>query len=253
MKNETDFGTFIEKVIARETAPIAHEQHPALEILIDSLAGELSPDTQSKLAAHLATCPTCCDRFKMLKKTLQEEQAVLETRTRVPNLAELVQKRQPTGVGSQLRDWVYSLVHTPTVKPALTVAATALVTVGITLSVVIPLLRNPTMSTTDQLTTLTAQVEILENQLGLLIQGGFSIPDNFQITPVTAEELLRWNWQTLRSYTTKEGDHWESIASDLLGNRDLWPLVWLLNADKGLPPDGSLPSGEMIRLPTRSD
>lgn len=250
MTSEEGFNAFVQKVVTREVSAIPHDQHPSLDIFLDELAGELAEDARSRFAAHLATCPECQARWKTLKKTLQEEQVILESRARVPNLVELVQKRQPIGVGSQLRDWVYSLVHTPVLKPALALATTSLVAVAITLAVAIPLLRGPAVSTSEHLIALTSEVETLRNQVGALTNVWSSFPNNVVLAhEVTPEELLRYDWENLHPYTIQPGDQWTSIAAAELGNSDLWPLVWLMNAEAAKPGEPP-PEGEQILLPT---
>jgi len=56
-------------------------------------------------------------------------------------------------------------------------------------------------------------------------------------------------WDNLSSYTVQPGDTWERISDHELSDSSLWPLLFLLNAERSLP-DGTPSPGEKILLPS---
>jgi HAMP domain-containing protein len=278
MTGEGGFDEFVQKAVTHEVSAIPHNQHPSLDIFLDAWGGELAKDVQSSFTAHLATCPVCRDRWRTLKKTLKSEQQMLEVKARVPSLNELVRQRR--GVrGARVREWIRSLWPAQSLRPAL---AAAVVSVAITLAVVIPLLQGPVVATSERLAVLTHEVETLQGQVGLLAQGGITIPANIAPTSeITLDDLSQlasnvreitdpWqrsliiaaflsshgitaprdlDWFNLSSYTIQPDDTWQTIALRKFGNPNLWPLIWVLNAEKDFPNE-ALPAGAKILLPS---
>ncbi len=282
MTHSEDFDALMKDIVAHETAPIAHNQHPPLEVFFAQLVGELTPDARTRFMAHLATCPECRARWQSLKGAIDNEQMVLESRKRVPGFAELVRRqREPVVLQKRIHDWLGALLPRRELNPVWRIAISSVVTIAITLAVGIPLLRGPVVATSGRLVSLTNQVHTLQGQVNALAQGQINIFNNAAPSKVTLEELSQlsektktipdpwlkalfitvflnehgirvpgnFNWQHLQTYTIHTGDTWESLAATYLGNKRWWPLIWLLNAKQ--MSSKPLTPGEKIFLPTR--
>lgn len=282
MAHTEDFDAFMKDVVTHETAPIAHSQHPPLEVFFAQLAGELTPDAQSKFIAHLATCSECRARWRSLKETLYNEQTTLESKKHVPGFVELVRRqREPVALQKRIHDWLSTLLPWREFKPVWGIAISSVITIAITLAVAIPLLRGPVVATSGHLIALTNQVHTLQSQVNNLTQTQINIMNNALPAKITPEEIAQlsektkgitdpwqkaifiaaflneygvripenFDWQRLQTYTIRAGDTWESIATTYLGNKQWWPLICLLNAER-VPPNKPLTSGEKILLPT---
>lgn len=282
MAHSEDFDALMKDIVAHETAPIAHNQHPPLEVFFAQLAGELTPEAQSRFMAHLATCPECRARWQSLKGTLDNEQMTLESKKRVPGFVELVRRqREPVALQKRIHDWLSTLLPWGEFKAVWGIAISSVVTIAITLAVGIPLLRGPVVATSGRLVSLTNQVHTLQGQVDALAQGQINIFNNAAPSKVTPEELSQlsektktipdpwlkalfitvflnehgirvpgnFNWQHLQTYTIHTGDTWESLGATYLGNKEYWLLIWLLNAER-VPPNKPLTPGEKILLPT---
>ena len=244
MRHDDDGSDYFSEAFAREAAPIEHEHHPDLDLLFASLEGELASELQSKLSAHLATCETCRLRWNQLAGHLQEAASIHGTRSRVPALDAFVGERATPR--TTLTDWLRSLFETR----AYVVVAASAAALALTLAVAIPLVRAPTVRTSEQIRVLDDRIAILQNKLDTLSQIGSNVPNQGFTPPgIVVADLAQFDWRTLTPYTVRTGDNWEGIAERLLGNADLWPLVWLLNSEVGSP-DAPPPPDQIIQLPT---
>jgi nucleoid-associated protein YgaU len=279
MLNNIDFEAFIHKAAEHETSPIIHKTHPELSLFFDEMAGDLSPEAHARFVAHLATCPECRTEWQTLTKTFDEEEKTLSANARVSNLVELARRHAQPRFGVRLAEWLYSLWPAPDIRPVL-VAAVA--SVAITLAVVIPTLYNPMVATSGRIADITHDLETLQGHVKSLVEGGATIFSNSDpASEVTLDELAQlasdiqgivdpWqrsliiaaslsshgvtyprdlDWFNLSSYTIQSDDTWKSIARREFGSPALWPLIWVLNADKEFPNE-VLPAGEKILLPS---
>ena len=282
MLNNIDFEAFIHKTTKHETSAIIHETHPELSLFFDEMAKDLSPEVHAHFVAHLATCPECQAQWQTLTKAFDEEEKTLSANARVPDLVELVRRDVQPRLGSRLAQWLYSLWPAQGIRPVLAAALASVATVAITLAVMIPTLYNPMVATSGRIAVITNELETLQAQVGLLVQGETTIFSNSDpASEVTLDELAQlasdiqgiadpWqrsliiaaslsshgvtyprdlDWFNLSSYTIHSGDTWQSIARREFGSPALWPLIWLLNADKEFPNE-VLPAGEKILLPS---
>jgi len=282
MMHTEDFDAFMKDVVTHETTPIAHNQHPSLEVFFAQLAGELAPDDRSRFIAHLATCSQCRTRWQSLKRTLDEERRVLESKGQAPRFVQFLRGKQgPATLGKRIQNWLGSLSPRVKLRPVWGIAVSSAVTIAITLAVAIPLLRGPAVATSQRLVSLTNQVHTLQSQVNDLTQGQINITNNALLAEVSPEELAHFSektkeitdpwrkalfiavflnehgirvpknfdWQHLKTYTVRAGDTWKGLGAAYLGNERYWLFIWLLNAEK-LPPDKPLIPGERILLPT---
>ena len=282
MLNNTDFEAFIHKTTEHETSPIIHETHPELSLFFDEMAKDLSPEVHAHFVAHLATCPKCQAQWQTLTKAFAEEEKTLSTNARVSSLVELVRRNAQPRLGSRLAQWLYSLWPAQGIRPVLAAAVASVATLAITLAVLIPALYNPMVATSGHIADITHDLETLQAQVDLLVEGGGTIFSNSDpASEVTLDKLAQlasdiqgiadpWqrsliiaaslsshgvtyprdlDWFNLSSYTVQSDDTWKSIARREFGSPALWPLIWLLNADKNFPNE-VLPAGEKILLPS---
>jgi nucleoid-associated protein YgaU len=243
------------------------------------MAEDLSPEVHAHFVAHLATCPECRTQWQTLTKTFDEEEKTLSANARVSPLVELLHRHAQPRLGTRLAQWLYSLWPAPGIRPVL---AAAVASVAITLAVLIPTLYNPMVATSGRIAVITQEIKTLQGQVDLLVEGGGTIFSNSNpASEVTLDELAQlasdiqaiadpWqrsliiaaslssygvtypralDWFNLSSYTIQSDDTWQSIARREFGSPALWPLIWILNADKDFPNE-VLPAGEEILLPS---
>jgi len=242
MRSVEGDSSFFSRTIAHEASPIQHEEHPDLDLLLASLEGDIVPELQSKLSAHIATCEGCRAKWRKLADSLHQATQTQMSRSRAPTFD--VYLRERIAPRSTWVEWLRSLFEVRTVAfVAASAAAVALV-----LAVAVPLVRQPVVRTSQQIETLDERVANLQNRLDVLTQYSDSIPYPVS-SGITVADLMAYDWQTLVPYVVQPTDSWEGIAEQRLGNADLWPLIWLLNRDVG-PSDAPPPWGTSIWLPT---
>lgn len=279
MLNNIDFEAFIHKAAEHETSPFIHKTHPELSLFFDEMAEDLSSEVHAHFVAHLATCPECRTQWQTLTKTFDEEEKTLSANARVSTLVELLRRHAQPRLGTRLAQWLYSLWPAQGIRPVL---AAAVASVAITLAVLIPTLYNPMVATSGRIAVITQEIKTLQGQVDLLVEGGGTIFSNSNpASEVTLDELAQlasdiqaiadpWqrsliiaaslssygvtypralDWFNLSSYTIQSDDTWQSIARREFGSPALWPLIWILNADKDFPNE-VLPAGEKILLPS---
>jgi hypothetical protein len=229
------------KLIAREVSPLEHQEHPGLEKLFDLSSQDVSSETRAELVGHLATCEACRGRWKKLQAHLQDEEAVLRSRVRVPSFAQYIGERSARR--RSVPTWTRRLFES---KPYMVLAASA-ATLVLTLGVSIPLLRGPAVR---RVAELSGEVQQLRNQIATspwtenTIANGLGTPSG-----ITAQDLTTLNWQNPRVYVVEAGEGWQEIAQNELGDERLWPLLWLYNREI-VPADASPKAGTTIHLPT---
>jgi len=248
MKGDDNRAEFFSEILAHELAPIEHDSHPDLDLMLAALEGTIQPEVRSKLSAHIATCRSCRVRWKRLSQRVAEATETQKGRTRVPSFDAYVSERVPRR--ATLVDRLRELFEVRTV----TLAAASTAALAVMLAVAIPLLRGPAVRTSEQIEALSSRIEVLQNRLGpsdgLSQFGNDVLSSGDGARPISAPALNAFDWDTVVSYTVRPGENWEDIAKDQLKSADLWPLVWLLNRESG-PPDAPPPAGEEIVLPTR--
>lgn len=244
MQTSDDHPDFFMRTIGHEVTSIEHREHPTLEMLFDAASDDASAGARSKLSAHLVTCEQCRTRWRRLTANLQEEAQVLQAESRVPALNAHIPATAPSR--SAFSQWLRLLFET---RGYVLVAASAAV-VALTLSISIPLMRAPALRTSEEIQSLAGEIEHLQNQLS-----SFTGPANTLLNNVvtssgpTAEDLASFDWENTWVYFAMPGETWETIAESQLGDRRLWPLIWLLNRDSG-PPEAPPADGAPIRLPS---
>lgn len=269
------FEEFIRKALFHELSPMEHKAHPSLDLLLEGLSGDLAPDMRSRLAAHLATCPQCFDRWRKLGELLEEEERVLETKAKTASLPELLRQREGAKHINKVRSWLGSITAPFRLRPALAFSAAALAALLVVLGVTIPALKGANA----RLSSLTQEVVSLKEEIASL-SAGFAIPSHIP-SPPSREELGRLvkeaqgiddPWQrslflasrlssfgitipasldlkSTRTYTVKPHDTWETIAERELGDKALWTILYLLNVKE--VPKGELSPGQEIRIPEK--
>lgn len=274
-----DFEEFVKHATARELTPMQHAQHPELELMLAYLAGDLSSYTRSKLTAHLATCPHCQHRWERLLTTLNQELEVLRRLSPAPSLA------QPRPDQVRLRSWYKNwwkskrtTLTFPAPGPALARAGAVMFGMALMLGVTAALVLRANYSTANRLASLTREIEDLKIQLAL----GQSISADISVPVLTPEEMaqlvaqvsefpdpwlkalavtnflnarglyLPWeiDWSELIEHRVQPGETWQSLADTYLGTPALWPIIYLLNAERG-GPESLPPAGEVIVIPAK--
>ncbi len=279
MPREKEFEAHIERLVGREAEPRKHSKHPDLGVMLAALGGELTPEVRGKFTAHIATCSPCAARWRELAGLLEGEESSLAQQARVPSFGELVRQQslgQKEALGQRLSAWVKTLAPRPALRPAFSYAATAVTAVAVTLAVAVPLLRGPatpddgllaiTKEDSDVLISVPSGVlkpiDVGSQELTVLIKEMREIDDPWQKSLYLAGELSRYgifipdelDLTKLELYAVQDGDTWAGIAGRELGERDLWPLLVLLNAER-VDPDrldpGIQPTVDKLSIPTR--
>jgi len=283
MTHKEDFNAFMLDAVAHETAPIEYEHHPPLDVFFNSLAEELAPNAQSEFTAHVATCPQCQARWQSLNEALQSEREALSSKEQVPDFAEVARQRSEKASWTRrAHDATMALLPKREFGSIWVTAMASVTAVIIALAVTVPALWGPGAAVYESLAALTNEVETLQGQVGKLAQEVTTIPANFAPSSAPSmEDLLKlvnsvqgisdpWQrsliiasslsshgvripegvgWDNLSSYTVQPGDTWERISDHELSDSSLWPLLFLLNAERSLP-DGTPSPGEKILLPS---
>jgi hypothetical protein len=286
MAQEGGFDAFMLDALRHETQLIEHEHHPSLDVLLDHLAGNLSPYEHSKITAHIATCSHCKNRLQSLSKMLEEEQVVLASKARVSDFKEFIsQQNKSVSSNKQRRNVIKALLQRTTLSPVWAVSMASVTVIAIAFAVAIPFLQGPSATTSADLSALSNEIRALQGEVIALAQGEITIPADFstlsQPTIVELQLLVDkskeisdpWqrslmissfltkhgvfvpddlDWTDTPSYVVQPGESWETISLGALGNASLWPLLFLLNAQRDFP-GGALPVGATIILPTRRE
>ena len=270
MKN--DFEQKITEVFRRDTALVEHTSHPDAATLLAYIGGDMPPERRARLAAHLATCPSCQERRLELTELVKAEVAQLSSQCQLKPFTELAKNRR--GVIATLRKWL------PQPRWQLRPLYLALVSTGAAVALALALIFSLSVNkaTLQRLESLEEKLTGLENQITL----GFGIPSQFGKQPPTAQELQtlldrtatiedpwqvalvvgtflnehgilldeRIDWTELTAYIVQPGDTWESVAQKVLKDSSLWPLLCVVNAGLKDPTEGLSP-GETILVPAR--
>ena len=247
MTHKTNSDFFIRSACT-ETAPLNHEKHPSEDELLALLSGDLEKEQRSRLHAHLATCSSCRTRSKTMEMHLSEETVSLQERSTGPSFVATIRKNR--AVSTQSRPWWRSLFGTWMLSESgsMVVAGSAAVIV-LAFVVMIPVFQNSLQQARSTIETLTIKNNRLELQLN-----STSVPpiSNNMPEQINMEEiLLAYDWTTLRPYEVEAAADWRFIAGKELGSVNLWPMLWLLNAERAM--GEALNPGETIWLPTQRE
>lgn len=250
MSADSSFERLMKETLIRETGPLPGNEHPDLSLMMGRLAGEFDGPEQSRLSAHIATCPTCSERWQKLHAALRSEQGALDAKAEVRDLRTLVEARSRIAVADGVFRRTRERARVGARHPAFVAALSGAVAIALSLAAAIPLLRGPVVATSTRLNELTTEVLELRDQMGNSYAGITAIANSLTSSrEPMADKLERYDWEALQAYEAQPNETWQSVCRDLLGDEELWPLVWLINRNVGSP-SGTLHLGEMIRLPT---
>lgn len=271
-----EFEAHINRMLRQEREPTEHSGHPDPAEMLEALGGDLPDDRRAQLVAHVTSCPPCAKRWNELSRLVEEEVASLERRARVPSLQQLVREQHKVspraGIRERVAAWWTTLFPQPVLRPALAYAATAVTAVVITLLVATPFIRQPGVQPDDLLAfTKSADendvwvsipgvtvkpITVGTEELRAIVDVAEGIDAAWQRTLYVTGELERYGVRipdsldlaTTTAYVVREDDTWRSIAEETLGEVELWPLLFLLNADR-LPTDDEPEPGTELAIP----
>lgn len=265
-----EFEGFVEKAITHELKPQEHAFHPSLSIFLDFLSEDLSPGAQSKVSAHLATCPTCLERFRSLEEILGREHALLKAKVGTLSLPKVFRALKEKRLATRLRK-VFTFYN---LSPRPTLALVPITLILVILGVTVPLVHISTTRLSDlaeEVTALRKQISTLSGEIGTIPSMVTRIPSWEEVGElatlaqriadpwekalfIAAEFNARgWtlprnvDWGKGRIYVVRSGDTWESVALQELGAEDLAPFLYLLNVNEGATT--KLVPGQEIKLP----
>jgi hypothetical protein len=240
-RKENDRESPFVNAARHEMTPVEHSTHPGDDRLLSALDGELASEERSALHAHLATCEECRARWTTWKARFRNEVSSLSSTAGVPNLQDYIRTRQPEA--SSGGGWLRQLAS----RRSTVGLAAAAATLAVVVAVAIPLVWTPSLRTEEQVRALSSRITDLQNQID--ISSGFGLPINNDLAGGLITEMLlhAYDWTDWAAYEVEVGDDWLLIAETQLGNADLWPLLWVLNAERAQ--DGPLTPGETVWLP----
>ena len=267
-----NFEQKIAEVFRRDTTPIEHTSHPDAATLLAYIGGDMPPERRARLAAHLATCPSCRERRLELTELVKAEVAQLSSHCQLKPFTELAKNRR--GVIATVRKWLPQPQWQ--LRPVYLTLVSTGAAVGLALALVFSLSANRTAwhrleSLEEKLAGLETQITLslgIPSQFGkqppsprelqALLDRTATIEDPWQVALVVGSFLNghgilldeRIDWTELTAYTVQPGDTWESVARKVLKDSSLWPLLCVVNAGLKDPTEGLAP-GEIILVPAR--
>lgn len=270
------FESLLLEVIKQETSALETECGYNEETFISLLSGELALREEEQLRAHLTICPQCALKYASLKKLLRQEEKNLPESVTFSSFVEHVKRRSDQHAQGMWNDWRDTITRWAQGRGKWARIAVAATIIGmvVSASVILPLHylgksnvpaivsdgsmvakgESSIQSSTSSRVELTpaSLVERLDAMAGYepWRAAAFVIGYLRAAGVPLGSASLAFEHQT--TYTTEAGDTWRTVAKKTLGDRNLWPIIVLLNHNR--TQHGEFPSaGTILRVPASED
>lgn len=264
------FEVLVARTLAHDASPLHTHCRHSMETFVLSLAGELAPEQDERLRAHLLICPRCARRYDSLSHRVCREQDELAQSNRWPPLVSYMRK---TGRGARrIKRALAWLAGQSGFKRIAIGGGVASAIICVLLISSLALHNTPAhgafKSSGDMVAkgsplavanVPAASVLTPKSLVARLdAMGGYDmwraaafIIGYLRAAGVPLESVsLAFEQQTI--YVTGEDDTWETVSQKVLGDKDLWPIIILLNRDRTV--NGEFPPvGTLLRVPAPAE
>lgn len=265
------FERLLTRTIAHEISPSYEQCSYGMETFLLSLSGELLQEQEERMRAHLLICPRCTGRYDSLATRVHQEEEELSESVHDSSLVAHLKRKaaQPGGARQRAFAWF-------TAKPG-----SARIAIGGGVAFLLICLIVVSSLTIHRMPAHGAH----KSNGNMVAKGGplavANVPSTSVLTPKSLIEKLDaiGGYDTWRAaafiigylraagvplesvsiafehqtiYVTGDDDTWETVSQKVLGDKDLWPIIILLNRDRTV--NGEFPPvGTVLRVPVPTE